>query len=244
TALQASIAAARAARQKAIAAAQEVVEQKQKNIERIQEEVEDLEKQMEKEIETRLAMAGLLVDERLLNELKRELDRANEQVSRAQRRLQRIRDAAGAYGVNILTWEEINAQAQLDLAEARRDQVQDTVDYYDEIQRQADALREQIEAEYEARFEALQQELEAAQAAAEAAQERLREMQKADAARTAAENAQLAAAQAYAQKLAEHAALLSKMLEERMKAEEEAMAAIGEGAPDANRGRGNKAHRL
>lgn len=220
-ALQEQIEAARKARSAAIEAAQERLEAIQDEIEGIQDEIEALEKQIEKQVETQLAAAGLVVDERLMNELQRQLADANTEISRAQRRLSAVRGQASKYGQNILTWEEINAQAQLDLAEDRRDQIQDEIDVQEEIQREAERIRDQLLEQYQSQFDALNAQLEAAQVRAEQAQAQVEALQKANEAATKAENDQLAAAQKHAADLKANADLLAKLLEQRMKMEED-----------------------
>lgn len=227
-ALQKQIAAAQAARRKAIQDAQDRVAAIRNQIENTQKEIKALEEQMEEEFRTRAEAMGILVDPKLMESLRREMERASIEVQRAQRRIERVRSASGKYGVNILTWEEINAQAQLDLAKQRQDQVQEQIWYQEELQRQADELRAQIEEEYQGRFDALNDEIKAMQERAERAEGHLKALQKADQDASAAEQAQLAAAQEHAQELADRAAFMSKLLDERMKAEKDALtAAVG-----------------
>lgn len=232
-ALQDQIEAARRARQDAIQAAQDNLKRIQDQIKAKEKEVEALNEQMEAEFEARAKAMGIFVDEKLMNALKRELERANVEVGRAQRRLERVRAEAGKYGMNILSWEEINAKVQLQLAKDRQDQAQEQINYQEELQRQADALRERIEEEYQGRFDALEAEMEALQKRAEAAQEHVEALRKADQAASRAEQDQLKAAQRHAKELADNAALLSKALEARMKAEEEARKAVEESAAAA-----------
>jgi hypothetical protein len=220
-ALEEQIRSAQEARQAAIDAAQERLDAIQDEIEAINDQVEALEAQMEAQVQAQLEAMGIMVDEQLMKELQRQLADANTEVQRAQRRIERVRGQAGKYGQNILTWEEVNAQAQLDLAEQRRDSIQEQIDVQEEIQREAERIRDQIAEQYQAQFDALKAQLEDAEARAKAAQDAIEGLQKADQAATKEENKQLEAARKHAAALADHAALLEKLLAERMAAEEE-----------------------
>ena len=126
-------------------------------------EIKYLEEQIENAIKARAEAAGLVFDETLYKELQRQLENANREVSRAQRRLSAVQREAGKYGVNVLTWEEINAQAQVNLAERRRDEVQDQIDVQEQIQSEIEGIRNEVEAQYSAELEALRTTYEAAQ---------------------------------------------------------------------------------
>ncbi len=128
-------------------------------------EIKYLEEQIENVIKARTEAAGLIFDENLMKELQLQLESASREVDRAQRRLSNVQREAGRYGVNVLTWEEINAQAQVDLAERRREEIENQIDGQEQIQNEIERIRNEVEGQYAA-------ELEAAEANYAAAQER------------------------------------------------------------------------
>lgn len=147
-----------------LAKTQEMIRQIQNEISRVDYQIGQIEEEMEKEVQRRLELAGLQIDPAVMEGLEKELKDANEEVAAAQRELERVRGRAGAFGDNILTWEEINAQAQLDAAEARRDEVQERIDAQKDLESQAEELRAQVEAEYQEQLKALEEYKESLQA--------------------------------------------------------------------------------
>jgi len=219
--LQEKINAAREARATAIKAAEERLRSITDGMKAIQDEVKALEERIEAEVEARLEVMNLMVDEKLMDELGRQLEEANRDIRRAQARLQRVRAGASKYGLNILTWEEINAAAQMELAQRRRDEIQSQIDVQEQIQTEIERVRAEVAEQYESQFTALEEQLEAAKERAEFAQEQIEGLRRANQTASEEENKQLAEAQEHAREVAAHAQLLSILLDQRMKAEED-----------------------
>jgi DNA repair exonuclease SbcCD ATPase subunit len=149
------------AQKRAAAVAETLLAAVKEQIYYLESQKKRLQAQMEAQVKAQLEAAGLVIDERLVKELKRQLEEANAAVSKAQKRLQNVQKSAGKYGENILTWEEINAQHQLELAERRKDEVQSQVDIQEQRQREADRIRDQIEAQYDQQIKLLDDQLKA-----------------------------------------------------------------------------------
>ena len=176
-------------------------------IEELESEYESIQKQIEDETANRARLKGLIYNEELAEELGRQLEEANAEVNAAQNRINAVRSRAGKYGINILTWEEINANAQLELAEQKRDEVQSQIDYQEQIQREIERVGAQVEAEYKSRLADLESQLEVLRAINEST--------------TKEEDASLKTAEEKYNQLLERSDYLSKLLEQRMKYEEE-----------------------
>jgi len=219
--LQDEIERAQEARRKAIDAAEKRLDQIRKQTESINKEIEAMEKRIEKEVEAALQAAGIVIDERLSRELQRQLADANQEVERARKRLDKIRSEAGKYGINILTWEEINAQAQLEMAELRQQQIEEQIDEQERLAREAERIREEIEAQHQKERELLEARLEQSRQQEEALQEQIEAMREADQAAREAEEERLRAAQEAAEQARHQADLMEAILNQKLAAIEE-----------------------
>ncbi len=190
---------------------QEKIEKSRKAREDAIKALEDRHKAIEEEInalvKARAEAAGLVYDERLVKELQRQLADASRDVQDAQRRLSSVQKEAGRYGVNVLTWEQINAQAQADLAERRRDEIQEQIDAQEEVQSEIERIRYEIEGQYIDELNALEA--------------RAEQLKKINEARTKVEEAQLEKERERYEAAQEAAEYLALLLEQRLAYEEE-----------------------
>ena len=157
--------------------ARERVDLAREQVDKAKEAIDALKEAIDKEVEERLRLMGIILDPARMEELRDALEDARDQVEETRAALEDARARRRRYGLTLISWEEINAQAALEMAEAARRQAEAALREEQRKERIARRVRREVERQYAARMKALEEELELAEDRLKLEQKALRQLQ-------------------------------------------------------------------
>jgi len=161
------------AQRERIEIAEDRVELAREEVERQQELLDELHRRIDEEVEERLRLLGIIIDPARLEALKDAVADARAHVEDAKAALEEARARRKRYGLMLLSWEEINAQAALEMAESAERRAEASLREYERQERIAKEIRREVEKEYEAERELIEDRLENAKRRVEELREAL-----------------------------------------------------------------------
>lgn len=163
-ALQESFDAAEAAAESQVSSLQEAIDGQR-------EALENYEGQTDAMVEQAIRAAKLFVSDAEIKRVEASLSAAERDVSQAEDRLDSVRKAREARGLTEKSFEELNAESALGLAQERQREAQAEKDKLDLKREQAEVLEAQIRDQRQSGADAMAAEIEAQEAALAAAEE-------------------------------------------------------------------------
>jgi len=159
------------AQRERIELAEDRLELARDEVERNKELLEELQERIDAEVEERLRLLGIIIDPTRLEALKDAVAEAKAQVEEAKSALEDARARRRRYGLMLVSWEEINAQAALEIAEQAQRQAEAALREEERRHRLAREVRREVEAQYAAEREQLEESI-------RIAEERVEELKK------------------------------------------------------------------
>jgi len=141
--------------------------------------IDALKEAIDKEVEERLRLLGIILDPSRLEDLKDAVADARDQLKDAQDALEDARARRRRYGLVLLSWEEINAQAAVDMAEKEKRRAERELRLEQRKWRIRDRIQREVERAHAGEMQALEAQLEVAQKRLELEQKLSSELQRA-----------------------------------------------------------------
>jgi len=193
---------------------QKAIKEAQKAVSNAQEDIERFNRGIEEAVKERLKVLGIVLDSAKLKLLQMAVRDAEEEVQAATAQYNKARAARERYGLTIASYEEINARAQMALAQEKKDQATIELNEEEKRWRLAERIQTEIAKSREEELKRLQDNLKNAQKNLKSLQESYQEQ-------IEAEQERLANAQQHVKDLQKVAEREKALLAERLKAEEE-----------------------
>jgi len=144
-------------------AAKERVRMAQDEVERQKAAITAFQEAIDKEVKARLEAMGIILDPTRMENLKAAVQDARDQVKDAQDALELARSRRRRYGLTLISWEELNAEAALEMAKSEEARAEKALRLEERKKRVAERVRREVEAAHEGERAALEAALKLAQ---------------------------------------------------------------------------------